>query len=260
MQGQLVIPGFIEGHGHFTGVGEAQLQSEADADDRAGTRLCPWWRTRRRRRSLASGSSAAAGTRRSGRRGPTRTSKAFPPTRRWTPSRRTIPVLLTHASGHASFVNAKAMEISGHQPLDAESAGRRNPEGRSGQSDRSSSRDGVRARALRREVDPATRAREGARAGVAKKRCRRASRRFRMPARRSRTIDLMKQMIDQRQIGVRLWVMVREGNEREAPLLAEVPDDRLRQSHLTVRAHQASNRRRARLTWGLAARALHRQA
>jgi hypothetical protein len=28
-------------------------------------------------------------------------------------------------------------------------------------------------------------------------------------------------MIDQGQIGVRLWVMVREGNERQAPLLAK---------------------------------------
>ena len=32
--------------------------------------------------------------------------------RRSTRSRQTIPLLLTHASGHASFVNAKAMELS----------------------------------------------------------------------------------------------------------------------------------------------------
>src|SRR4029453_5808334 len=50
------------------------------------------------------------------------------------------------------------------------------------------------------------------------------------------TIDLMKQMIDQRQIGVRLWVMVREGNEREAPLLTKYRTIDYGQGHLTVRA------------------------
>jgi predicted amidohydrolase YtcJ len=46
----------------------------------------------------------------------------------------------------------------------------------------------------------------------------------------------MKQMIDQRQIGVRLWVMVREGNEREAPRLSKYRTIDYGQGHLTVRA------------------------
>ena len=40
-------------------------------------------------------------------------------------SRRTIPVLLTHASGHASFANAKAMQLSDVDGIDAESRRRR---------------------------------------------------------------------------------------------------------------------------------------
>ena len=33
------------------------------------------------------------------------------------------------------------------------------------------------------------------------------------------TIDRMRRMVDEGRMGVRLWVMVREGNEREAPRL-----------------------------------------
>src|SRR4029453_8852899 len=43
-------------------------------------------------------------------------------------------------------------------------------------------------------------------------------------------------MIDHRHIGVRLWVMVREGNEREAPLLAKYRTIDYGAGHLTVRA------------------------
>ena len=46
------------------------------------------------------------------------------------------PVLLTHASGHASFANAKAMELSDIDGDDAEPGRRRHPQGRDGQPDR----------------------------------------------------------------------------------------------------------------------------
>ena len=74
------------------------------------------------------------------------------------------------------------------------------------------------------------------------------------------TIDLMKQMVDEGAMGVRLWVMVREGNEAEAPTSREVPDDRLRRRPPHRARHQASDRRRARVARRVAARALLRQA
>ncbi len=40
------------------------------------------------------------------------------------------PVVLTHASGHASFVNRKALDLSGIARGTQQSARRRNPEGR----------------------------------------------------------------------------------------------------------------------------------
>ena len=50
------------------------------------------------------------------------------------------------------------------------------------------------------------------------------------------TIDLMKTMVDEGAMGVRLWVMVREGNEAEAPKLAQYRMIDYGAGHLTVRA------------------------
>jgi predicted amidohydrolase YtcJ len=50
------------------------------------------------------------------------------------------------------------------------------------------------------------------------------------------TIDMMKQLIDEGRLGVRLWVMVREGNAREAPLLSRYRTIDYGNGHLTVRA------------------------
>ena len=46
----------------------------------------------------------------------------------------------------------------------------------------------------------------------------------------------MKQMVDEGALGVRLWVMVREGNEAEAPTLAQYRTIDYGDGHLTVRA------------------------
>ena len=79
-----------------------------------GARSCDDGRGRRwRRRSRGSGSSAAAGIRRNGRRRRSRTSEGFRRTQSLDKVSPNNPVILTHASGHASFANAKAMELSG---------------------------------------------------------------------------------------------------------------------------------------------------
>ena len=112
MNGQLVIPGFVEGHGHFTGVGEAQLNlnlmnvrswdeivamvAEAVKTAKPGQ----WIRGRgwHQEKWTAPPSPNVEGF-------PTHASLD-----RVSPDN---PVVLTHASGHASFVNGKAMEMSG---------------------------------------------------------------------------------------------------------------------------------------------------
>ena len=54
------------------------------------------------------------------------------------------------------------------------------------------------------------------------------------------TIDRMRQMVDEGKIGVRLWVMVRQGNEAIAPMLARYKMIGHANGHLTVRAIKKS--------------------
>ena len=110
--GQLVIPGFIEGHGHFTGVGEAQLVLKL-------TTAKTW-------DDIVAMVENAAKTAKPGQwiygRGwhqekwtapPTPNVEGFPTQASLSRVSPNNPVLLTHASGHASFANAMAMELSG---------------------------------------------------------------------------------------------------------------------------------------------------
>jgi len=143
------------------------------------------------------------------------------------------PVVLTHASGHASFVNAKAMDISdinratpnppGGEIL-KDAAG--NPTGllRETASGLVHTGRGDPARA-RKALELASQ--EALSKGVTS---------FQDAGSSFATIDLMKRLIDEGKIGVRLWVMVREGNQREAPLLAKYRTVDYGGAHLTVRA------------------------
>ncbi|MEZ5320208.1 MAG: amidohydrolase [Vicinamibacterales bacterium] len=111
LAGRLAIPGFIEGHGHFTGIGEAKLGLEL-------MNTTSW-------EQIVAMVAQAVETARPGQwivgRGwhqekwtstPEGAVEGFPihdALSRVSPNN---PVVLTHASGHASFVNAKAMELS----------------------------------------------------------------------------------------------------------------------------------------------------
>jgi imidazolonepropionase-like amidohydrolase len=69
LRGRLAIPGFIDSHGHLTGLGEAKMI----LDLTAAKSLRP-----SRRPSLGSGFKAGDGTRKSGTRCPSPTSTGFP--------------------------------------------------------------------------------------------------------------------------------------------------------------------------------------
>ena len=232
LKGQLVIPGFVEGHGHFTGVGEAQLnlklmpttsweQIVAMVGDAAkGAKPGEW--------IIGRGWHQEKWTSR-----PTPNVEGFPTHASLDAVSPGNPVLLTHASGHASFVNAKAMEVSdinrstpnppGGEIL-KDAAG--NPTGllRETASGLVRTNRGDPARA-RRALELASQ--EVLSKGVTS---------FQDAGTSFATIDLMKQLIDEGKIGVRLWVMVREGNQREAPLLAKHRTIDYGNAHLTVRA------------------------
>jgi predicted amidohydrolase YtcJ len=111
LQGQLAIPGFIEGHGHFTGVGEYRLGLDL--------------REARNWDQIVAQVARAAQQAKPGEwilgRGwhqekwdhaPNPNVEGFPLHASLDAVSPNNPVLLTHASGHAVFVNSKALEAA----------------------------------------------------------------------------------------------------------------------------------------------------
>jgi predicted amidohydrolase YtcJ len=242
--GQLVIPGFIESHGHFTGVGEAQLNlklAQAKTWD-----------------EIVSMVEAAAKTAKPGQwiygRGwhqekwtapPSPNVEGFPTHASLSRVSPNNPVVLTHASGHASFANAKAMEVS---KLTRQT---KNPEGGEILKDAKGEPTGL----LRETASRLIRRGTGEPAPTDDERRVRELKVLELAAQESLskgvttfhdagssfdTIDRMKAAVDQNKLGVRLWVMVREGSEREAPKLAQYRMVDYGNGHLTVRAIKRS--------------------
>src|SRR6185503_7283824 len=112
LAGQLAIPGFIEGHGHFTGIGENRINLDF-LDTKSWDEILHMV-------------AQAVETAKPGQwivgRGwhqdkwtsrPNPNVEGFPLHESLDKVSPNNPVILTHASGHASFVNQKAMEVSG---------------------------------------------------------------------------------------------------------------------------------------------------
>ncbi len=110
--GKLAIPGFIEGHGHFTGVGDARLQlnlmSVRNYDEivsmvaEAAKKAKPGELIRGRGWHQAKWDKM-----------PVPTVEGVPVHASLSAASPNNPVVLEHASGHAVFANAKAMELAG---------------------------------------------------------------------------------------------------------------------------------------------------
>lgn len=112
LDGRLVVPGFIEGHGHLMGVGEAQLNLDLTAV-RGWDEIVAMVE--------AAVAEAAPGEWILGRgwhqekwdRVPEGAVEGVPTHASLSAVSPDNPVLLTHASGHASFANARALELGG---------------------------------------------------------------------------------------------------------------------------------------------------
>ncbi|SVA61874.1 uncharacterized protein METZ01_LOCUS114728 [marine metagenome] len=238
LDGRLAIPGFIEGHGHFLGVGNAQMQLRLmDTQN---------WE------EVVSMVAAAVEQVEPGQlirgRGwhqekwdplPEPNIEGFPFHDRLSEVSPDNPVLLTHASGHATFANARAMEMSGitrNTP---------NPDGGEILRDSRNNPIGVfretASRLLsaasadatppdpRRQVELAVA--EALSKGVTS---------FQDAGSSFETVDLLKSMVDDGSLGIRLWVMLRESNEALATRGADYRMVGYGDNHLTVRAIKRS--------------------
>jgi predicted amidohydrolase YtcJ len=225
LRGQLAIPGFIEGHGHFTGVGQFRmgldLREARTWDDivaqvaRAAKQAKPgeWIVGRGWHQSKWD-------------HAPEPNVEGFPLHDSLDKVSPNNPVVLTHASGHASFVNAKAMQEAGitrntPNPSGGEILKDKNgdPTGllrerASGLAGRAQAAYEARRTAaenaalLRKEIDLAID--ESLSKGITT---------FEDAGSAFTTVDALKRMADSHELRMRIWMMLRMPNEQLAPKL-----------------------------------------
>ena len=259
------MPGFIEGHGHFVGIGENKMNLDL-------ARTTSW-------DEIVEIVARAVESAKPGQwivgRGwhqekwtsvPTPNVEGFPVHESLDKVSPVNPVVLTHASGHASFVNAKAMELSRIGGTTANPAGgeivkdaRGNPTGllretaaalvRRGAGEPRPTTEEAEARA-RRALELADQ--EVIAKGITS---------FQDAGASFEVIERLKRMIDENRIHVRLWEMVQMGDS--AALAAGLGAARLvgyRDQPPHRPRDQGANRRRARLSRRVAARTIRGQA
>ncbi len=242
LKGQLAIPGFIEGHGHFTGLGEFRLGldlREARTWDQIVAQVA------------RAAQKAKPGEWILGRgwhqekwdRAPQPNVEGFPLHASLDAVSPNNPVLLTHASGHAVFVNSKALEAA-HITRETP-----NPKGGEILKDASGNPTGLLREAaqglannahaaylakrtpaeaaadLRKVIDMA--AKECISKGITS---------FEDAGSPLETADMFRAMADRGELPLRLWVMLRAPNAVLAKNLDRYRTIDAGQSHLTIRA------------------------
>ncbi len=233
LEGNLAIPGFIEGHGHFLGIGDQKLQLNfmdvesfdamvAMVEDAVG-QAQPGELIRGRGWHQDKWDSV-----------PEPNVAGLPLHDSLSAISPNNPVVLRHASGHATFANGKAMEMSGIT--------RDTPDPPGGEIVRDADGDPTGAfretasrllDATRRNSIPPDPRRQAELAveevlskGITS---------FQDAGSSFEAIDLYKEMVDDGTLGVRLWVMVRESNEQLVTNLADYRVVGYGDNRLTVR-------------------------
>jgi len=242
LKGKLAVPGFIEGHGHFMGVGEAKMTLNL--------------RTARNWDEIVAMVAAAAKTAKPGTwiigrgfhqskwdKAPQPNVQGFPVHAELSKVSPNNPVWLEHASGHASMVNAaalKAAEITAKTPnppggeilkdakgeptglLNERAQGLLRPAYNAYLSKRSPAE--VEADA-RRKVELA--ARECASNGITT---------FEDAGSSFETVDLIKRVATEGKLDLRMWMMLNESNDKLKTAIERYRLQDVADHHLTVRA------------------------
>ncbi|MCA9738332.1 MAG: amidohydrolase [Gemmatimonadota bacterium] len=234
LEGRLAIPGFIEGHAHFMGIGDAQLQlnlmdtesweeivqrvEAAVADSRPGELIRGRGWHQEKWTHTPAGSVEGI---------PTHASlSAVSPDN---------PVVLVHASGHAAFANAKALELAGIDASTADPAGGEIVKDAGGQPTgylkETAEELLAPVAAAATPVDPRRPAELANQELIAK-----GITSFQDAGAPTAVVDLYKEMVDAGDIDVRLWVMLGGSNADLAEALPRYRMVGYGDNHLTVRA------------------------
>ncbi len=246
LDGKLAVPGFIESHGHFTSIGRAKMQLDLMQVENWDQVIAM---------VAAAVEKAQSGGWILGRGWhQEKWNKVPEPNVEGLPYHHSLseispdnPVLLSHASGHASFANAKAMELAGITKETPDPPGGEivkdpngNPIGvfretaqglvRRGMSQYMEERTPEQVDAEQRKIIELA-AQEGLSKGITS---------FHDAGSSFGTIDLFKEFAEQDRLGLRLYVMVRVDNEELEERLSEYKIMGLGNNHLTVRSIKRS--------------------
>ena len=239
LEGRLAIPGLIEGHGHFWGLGESKLQlaleSAASWDEIVAQVAAAVEELPPETWILGRGWHQSKWT-----RIPDPSVQGLPVHDSLSAVSPDHPVLLTHASGHMAFVNARAMALAGIDGSTPDPEGGEIVRDAAGQPTgalRETAENlvaGLRGQTLewnhaRRVVSIA--AEESLAKGITS---------FQDAGSSFELIDVYRQMADQGFLPLRLWVMVGEGNEALAESLSRYRMIDRADGFLTVRAIKRS--------------------
>ena len=231
--GRLAIPGFIESHGHFTGLGDSLLQLRL-ADTKSWEEIVAT--------VGAAAKSAPPGEWIRGRGWhqekwtsvPSPNVEGFPVHASLDAVSLDNPVVLTHASGHGAYANARALELSG---ITRDTP---NPPGGEIVRDRSGNPAGFLKETAQRLLktppadDPALvekQAMLASREAIAK-----GVTTFEDAGSSFATIDTLRRMSAEGRLPIRLWMMVRDFNDRLKANLARSRTIGGADEHFTVKA------------------------
>ena len=242
LRGQLAIPGLIESHGHFMGLGQSKMTLDL-MDVKSWDEIVSMVAAAVKQAQPGEWIVGRGWHQEKWSSVPKPNIEGFPFHDGLSKVSPNNPVLLTHASGHASFVNAKAMELSnitaatqnpsGGEIL-KEAAGR--PIGllretASGLASRALDAWRAKKTAEERDLDARRQVELAARAalevGVTS---------FQDAGSNFNTIDLLKKMAAEGKLGIRLWVMVRDSNDTIRAKLPQYKAVGLSDNHLTIAA------------------------
>lgn len=242
LAGLTAVPGLIEGHGHFMGLGQSRMV--LDLMD-----VTSWDEIVRRVAEAAAKAPPGEWIRGRGWHQEKWTSvpqpnvEGFPIHDALSTASPNHPVILEHASGHATYVNAKAMQEAGITSATTSPAGGDILKDRTGRpigvlretaSDLAEEALAVwfakktpeeRATDARRQIDLAVQA--SLEQGITS---------FQDAGESFATVDVIKKAADEGALGIRLWVMVRDSNANVAAKMAQYKAIGLRDNHLTIAA------------------------
>ncbi len=242
LHGSFAIPGFIESHAHLAGIGQSKMQLDLMAA-RSWDEIVALVRAEVRKTSpgqwiLGRGWHQEKWTTR-----PSPNIEGFPLHETLSGVSPNNPVLLTHASGHATYANAKAMELAGITTATPDPPGGDIVRDRAGNAigvfreTASSLLHRAYSAALARRTPGQIRADERRQIELAIREClSKGITTFHDAGASFKTVDLYRELADEGKLGLRLYVMLSEDNAALARGLDRYRTIGYGGGHLTVRA------------------------